>query len=83
MPRTKTSLGVTLVACLGAWMLPVAARGEVISKSVPFESPKGDYVTQQDRYHTFRIPGMVVAPPLFIYRENGDYTTEIEKMFRP
>ena len=28
-------------------------------------------------------PGMVVAPPLFIYRENGDYTTEIEKMFRP
>jgi tRNA1Val (adenine37-N6)-methyltransferase len=28
-------------------------------------------------------PGMVVAPPLVIYRENGDYTTEIEKMFRP
>ena len=28
-------------------------------------------------------PGMVVAPPLFIYRENGDYSAEIEKMFRP
>jgi tRNA1Val (adenine37-N6)-methyltransferase len=28
-------------------------------------------------------PGMVVAPPLVIYRENGDYTAEIEKMLRP
>jgi tRNA1Val (adenine37-N6)-methyltransferase len=28
-------------------------------------------------------PGMVVAPPLVIYRKNGDYTAEIEKMFRP
>lgn len=28
-------------------------------------------------------PGMVVAPPLVIYRENGTYTAEIEKMFRP
>ena len=28
-------------------------------------------------------PGMVVAPSLVIYRENGDYTAEIEKMFRP
>jgi tRNA1Val (adenine37-N6)-methyltransferase len=28
-------------------------------------------------------PGMVVAPPLVIYRGNGDYTAEIEKMFRP
>jgi tRNA1Val (adenine37-N6)-methyltransferase len=27
-------------------------------------------------------PGMVVAPPLVIYRENGDYTAEIEKMYR-
>jgi len=29
--------------------------------SIPFVAPKGDYVTQQDRYHTFRIPGMVVT----------------------
>ncbi|MCB1123025.1 MAG: glycoside hydrolase, partial [Verrucomicrobiae bacterium] len=29
--------------------------------SVPFISPKGYYVTQPDRYHTFRIPGMVVT----------------------
>jgi tRNA1Val (adenine37-N6)-methyltransferase len=28
-------------------------------------------------------PGMVVAPPLVIYRGNGDYTAEIDKMFRP
>jgi len=28
-------------------------------------------------------PGMVVPPPLFMYRENGDYTAEIEKMLRP
>lgn len=28
-------------------------------------------------------PGMVVAPPLVIYQENGNYTAEIEKMLRP
>jgi len=28
-------------------------------------------------------PGMVVAPPLVMYRKNGDYTAEIEKMLRP
>lgn len=27
----------------------------------PYRAPKGDYVTRQDRYHTFRIPGMVVT----------------------
>jgi len=27
-------------------------------------------------------PGVVIAPPLTIYQENGDYTEEIEKMFR-
>jgi len=26
-------------------------------------------------------PGVVIAPPLTIYQENGDYTDEIEKMF--
>ena len=27
-------------------------------------------------------PGVVIAPPLTIYQEDGDYTEEIEKMFR-
>jgi len=51
------------VVVLLIWMIlsiPVAA--EIISVSEPFVAPKGDYVTQHDRYHTFRIPGMVVAP---------------------
>lgn len=38
------------------------AGAEVITVSVPFVAPKGSYVTEPDRYHTFRIPGMVVAP---------------------
>jgi len=38
------------------------ASAEVISVTVPFVSPKGGYVTAPDRFHTFRIPGMVVAP---------------------
>lgn len=29
--------------------------------SKPFISPKGSYVTDQENYHTFRIPGMVLA----------------------
>ncbi len=36
--------------------------GEILAVSTPFVSPKGDYVTAKGRYHTFRIPGMVVAP---------------------
>jgi sialidase-1 len=47
---------------LATWILPFQAAAEVISVSVPFVSPKGSYVTEQDRYHTFRIPGMIVAP---------------------
>jgi sialidase-1 len=46
-------VGLTLLCC--------SAGAEVISVSVPFVSPKGDYVTQPDRYHTFRIPGMIIA----------------------
>jgi hypothetical protein len=46
------------------------------SVTVPFVSPKGDYVTQPDRYHTFRIPGMIVAPDgsvlLFAEGRRGD-----------
>ena len=44
------------------WIFSVPVAAEVIAVSEPFVAPKGDYVTQQDRYHTFRIPGMIVAP---------------------
>jgi len=37
------------------------ASAEMLTVTVPFLGPGGEYVTQQDRYHTFRIPGMVVA----------------------
>ena len=48
---------VILAACISHFQ----AAADVISVSVPFVSPKGSYVTEQDRYHAFRIPGMVVA----------------------
>ena len=51
---------IVLVAMLSIRVsLPAAA--EVISESVPFVSPKGGYVTQEEGYHTFRIPGMIVT----------------------
>ena len=49
---------------------------EDFAVSRPFVSPKGDYVTERDRYHTFRIPGMIVAPDgsilLFAEGRRGD-----------
>ena len=49
---------------------------EAIHSSVPFDSPKGEYVSQKDRYHTFRIPGMVVTEDgtilLFAEGRRGD-----------
>ncbi len=33
--------------------------------------------------HKGARPGLIVAPPLVIYGENGDYTAEIEKLFQP
>jgi sialidase-1 len=49
---------------------------EVLSTSQPFVSPKGEYVTERDRYHTFRIPGMAVASDgtilLFAEGRRGD-----------
>ena len=52
---------VVVFVILATWVSHFQAAAEVISVSVPFVSPKGSYVTQQDRYHTFRIPGMVVT----------------------
>ncbi len=49
---------------------------EIQSVSRPFVSAKGDYVTERDRYHTFRIPGMIVAQDgsvlLFAEGRRGD-----------
>ncbi len=53
-----------------------SALEQSISVSRPFVSPKGDYVTERDRYHTFRIPGMIVAQDgsilLFAEGRRGD-----------
>lgn len=38
------------------------ASSDVLAETKPFVSPKGSYVTDEDSYHTFRIPGMIVAP---------------------
>ena len=56
--------GFALVFQLGLCIgLPQCqTNAELISVTVPFASPQGEYVTQRDRYHSFRIPGMVVAP---------------------
>ena len=52
---------VAIFVIVVTWTSHFQAAAEVISVSVPFVSPKGSFVTQQDRYHTFRIPGMVVT----------------------
>ena len=52
---------VVVLAMLASWTSGFQAVAEILSVSLPFVSPKGDYVTQPDRYHTFRIPGMIVA----------------------
>ena len=60
MPRVKC-ISIAIVLVLATWLAPPAPAAETISVTLPFVSPKGDYVRQQDRYHTFRIPGMIVA----------------------
>ena len=62
MSRWSANFSVVVLAILWTWILQFQARAEVISVTVPFVSPKGSYVTQPDCYHTFRIPGMIVAP---------------------
>jgi len=62
MSRWSAKSRVVVLAILWTSILQLQARAEVITVSVPLVSPKGSYVTQPDRYHTFRIPGMIVAP---------------------
>ena len=77
MERSASRIGRILILAIAAgcgWMSPAAA--EVLSTTQPFVSPKGDFVTQPDRYHTFRIPGMVIAQDgavlLFAEARRGD-----------
>jgi len=62
--RVDLSRFTSILMLALAWACVQHSRGraKVISVSVPFFSPKGGYVTAPDRFHTFRIPGMVVAP---------------------
>ncbi len=62
---TRSSIhvpGILILVFLVIWILHFQVAAAVISVTEPFVSPKGGYVTQKDRYHTFRIPGMIVAP---------------------
>ena len=62
MSRSSTQVySVFVLIFLATWISHFQAAAEVILVTEPFVSPKGSYVTQQDRYHTFRIPGMIVA----------------------
>jgi len=61
MLRSSAYSSLVVLAIFWTLFPPVQASAEVISVTVPFVSPKGSYVTEPDRYHTFRIPGMVVA----------------------
>ena len=55
--KRTISLAVFLVVCLTQNASIAAPR----PTSIPFVSPKGDYVSQRDQYHTFRIPGLIVT----------------------
>lgn len=57
----KSVVGVIAVAVALTSGSGCQSQAPSHSLSTPFVSPKGDYVTEQDRYHTFRIPGMIVA----------------------
>lgn len=77
MPRvTQTILQAILFAWLGGCVGETPHIGESVLVSRPFVSPKGQYVTERERYHTFRIPGMIVAADgsilLFAEGRRGD-----------
>ncbi|MDE0105013.1 MAG: sialidase family protein [Bryobacterales bacterium] len=68
--------GVLVSALLAVGLAGCDPPGTPVYISHPFVSPKGDYQTNRDRYHTFRIPGMVVAADgsilLFAEGRRGD-----------
>ncbi len=63
MSKTQLKMDqVAMVAVVSMLIVHVPLAAEVLTVSRPFAAPKGDYVTEQGRYHTFRIPGMIAAP---------------------
>ncbi len=73
---TGVLVGVLVSALLAVGLAGCGPSGAPVYISHPFVSPKGDYQTDRDRYHTFRIPGMVVAADgsilLFAEGRRGD-----------
>ncbi len=58
----RSCLVVPQLVLAGVTTLPVAhLQAAILAETKPFISPKGAYVTEQGLYHTYRIPGMVVA----------------------
>ena len=62
LPLKEHVLRLAMPLTLIGWLYSLPVAAEVISVSVPFVAPNGEYVTQQDRYYRFRIPGMIVSP---------------------
>ena len=52
---------VLILVLLTTWIARSLATAELLTESVPFVAPEGEYVTTKDRYYRFRIPGMIVA----------------------
>lgn len=59
MQRCPSLNAVLWIFAAGAPLTSTAAESGHVS--TPFAGPGGEYVTEADQYHTFRIPGMVVA----------------------
>ena len=52
---------VLILVLLTTWIVRSHATAELLTESVPFVAPEGEYVTTKDRDYRFRIPGMIVA----------------------
>lgn len=59
--KGRSTVAAIVLSVAAAWVSGCQPPATSPCVSQPFVSPKGDYVTEQDRYHTFRIPGMIVA----------------------
>ena len=59
--KRRFNLGAIALAAAASWVSGCQSPATQPALSRPFISPKGDYVTERARYHTFRIPGMIVA----------------------
>ncbi|MGI9455327.1 MAG: sialidase family protein [Aeoliella sp.] len=59
--RMATALIALRAIAVCSALVGSLAQAIVITESKPYISPKGPYVTEEGSYHTFRIPGMVIA----------------------